>query len=203
MGKMDDEYKSKLQKVENFRVYANNNIEFIDKDLNNARDEIQKGAAEVFRDPKSISPLLNALEMQPAQREVRGEEARQQLANTPGDLGRLAGGADVKEKAAALGEAIAGYKDLLVTNDHYQKLNMRTVNARKMKPEQLSEELQGIEQDCDFADTVRDNRIKGRTWSAMDNPIRHFDKGLQISQEEREQLREKAREQGLTNPLEL
>ena len=169
---MDDEIKFKLQKFENIRVYANNNTHFLSGDIGGLKSDIFKLSAEIYKDPRAIDELMNELELNDERREITAERAHGELSKTPHNVSRLKGslfgvGGDpeAKDKAAKLADMVVKYKDLLVVEDGYERLSQRAMAARKLKPDQLDEELDLVHNEREFMDAQRDTRVKGREWS--------------------------------------
>lgn len=205
---MNDEIKTKLQKLENIRVYANNNTHFLRGEIGGLKSDIYKLTAEIYKDPRAIDDLMNDLELNDKDREYTADKAHQELSTTPHKVSKLketmfglGGDADAKDQAAKLADMVVKYKDVLIVEEGYDRLSQRAMAARKLKPDQLDDELDLVHNEREFMDAQRDTRIKGRVWSPWDSKLQHLDKGLQMSPEEREKAREMALAEGLENPL--
>lgn len=180
----DDKYKKQI--IENHRIYAHNNTAHIEKDIMNKRIELMKSAKELYRDPSVVTEVFGKIEGKERGDHI-AEYYAKMIEEDPEKLGktneRLLSSKEtrnnLKETAAELAGGIRKLGDLEYANknyiDHWKMANA----AYKAPSKELDAKVEDLKNQRDFSDTVRDTRIKDRTWTPHENQYRHMDKGLQ------------------------
>lgn len=159
---MSDNDKLIYEKIENHRMYANQEADKIEREMRELAGEARDYADRVFQDTKAVAALFRISDRQ-LEPEHKLLERAEYLARRPQDYGRLKGLSFLPKSRAEMQphlEKIVGclrdHVELVPVRAGYHQHAQQAINAVRLPASQREEALRQLDLNRDYYDTKRD-----------------------------------------------